>query len=37
MNTQATYVFNVPSGADPIELQFSYATTAPVAVFVGKL
>ena len=23
--------------ADPIELQFSYATTAPVAVFVGKL
>ncbi|MGB3673653.1 MAG: hypothetical protein WA988_04350 [Candidatus Nanopelagicales bacterium] len=36
MSTEAAYVFNVPSGADPVELQFSYATNAPVAVFVGK-
>lgn len=34
---EAAYVFNIPSDADPVELQFSYATDAPVAVFVGKL
>lgn len=36
-SAQAAYVFGVPKGADPVELQFSYATTAPVAVFVGKI
>lgn len=33
---EASYVFNIPNGADLVELQFSYATNAPVAVFVGK-
>lgn len=36
-STQAAYVFLVPTGADPVELQFSYAAKMPVAVFVGKL
>jgi len=36
-STQAAYAFGVPTGADPVELQFSYAATAPVAMFVGKV
>jgi len=36
MTAESAYVFNVPSGESPVELQFSYATTAPVATFVGK-
>ncbi|MFA7266275.1 MAG: hypothetical protein WC054_08180 [Candidatus Nanopelagicales bacterium] len=37
MTAEASYVFGLPSGADPVELQFSYKTSEPVAVFVGKI
>lgn len=37
MTAEASYVFGLPNGADPVELQFSYKTSEPVAVFVGKI
>ena len=36
-SVDGSYVFMLPAGADPVELQFSYATAQPVAVFVGKV
>jgi hypothetical protein len=36
-SVDGSYVFLLPSGANPVELQFSYATNQPVAVFIGKL
>ncbi len=34
---EASYVFVMPQSANPVEMQFSYATTQPVAIFVGKV
>lgn len=34
---EAAYVFLIPKGSGPVEMQFSYSTTQPVAVFVGKV
>ena len=36
-SVDGSYVFMLPAGAGPVELQFSYATAQPVAVFVGKV
>jgi ABC-type oligopeptide transport system substrate-binding subunit len=36
-STEATFVFGLPAGANPVELQFSYAANAPIAVFAGKV
>lgn len=36
-SVEASYVFVVPKSANPLEMQFSYATAQPIAIFAGNI